>query len=137
MVWLRTLPREVMTNWPKPKTLKDLRSFLGFASYCCRFVPHFVQIARPLHELVCNLYEGGENGKRRNESVKSSWNQQCKEAFETLKQALTSPPVLAYPAHTKPFILEGDASNNGLGAVLSQEQDGRVRPIVYANHALR
>lgn len=43
---------EVVTNWPKPKTLKDLRSFLGFASYYRRFVPHFAQLARPLHELV-------------------------------------------------------------------------------------
>ena len=54
---------EAVTNWPKPKTLKDLRSFLGFASYYRRFVPHFTQVARPLHELVSNLYEGGKSGK--------------------------------------------------------------------------
>ena len=128
---------EAVTNWPKPKTLKDLRSFLGFASYYRRFVPHFAQVARPLHELVSNLYEGGKNGKQRNKSVEGSWNQDCQKAFESLKQALTSPSVLAYPDYTKPFIVEVDASNDGLGAVLSQEQDGRVRPIAYASRALR
>ena len=60
-----------------------------------------------------------------------------KKAFESLKQALNSPPVLAYPDYTKPFIVEVDASNDGLGAVLSQEQDGRVRPLTYASRALR
>ena len=128
---------EVVMNWPKPKTLKDLRSFLGFASYYRRFVPHFAQTAKPLHELVSKLYEGGKNGKQRNKSVESGWNQECQEAFENLKQALTSPPVLAYPMYTKPFIVEVDASNDGLGAVLSQEQDGRVRPIACASRALR
>ena len=128
---------EAVTNWPKPRTLKDLRSFLGFASYYRRFVPHFAQVARPLHELVSTLYEGGKNGKQRNKSVEGSWNQDCQKAFESLKQALTSPSVLAYPDYTKPFIVEVDASNDGLGAVLSQEQDGRVRPIAYASRALR
>ena len=55
-----------------------------------------------------------------------------KKAFESLKQALTSPPVLAYPDYTKPFIVEVDASNDGLGAVLSQEQDGRVSRVAFA-----
>ena len=128
---------EAVTNWPKPKSLKDLRSFLGFALYYRRHVPHFAQVARPLHELVSNLYEGGKNGKQRNKSIEGSWNQDCQKAFESLKQALTSPSVLAYPDYTKPFIVEVDASNDGLGAVLSQEQDGRVRPIAYASRALR
>ena len=128
---------EAVTNWPKPKTLKDLRSFLGFASYYRRFVPHFAQIAKPLHELVSKLYAGGKNGKQRNKSVEGGWTQECQEAFEKLKRALTNPPVLAYPLYTKPFIVETDASNDGLGAVLSQEQDGKVRPIAYASRGLR
>ena len=60
-----------------------------------------------------------------------------KKAFESLKQALTSPPVLAYPDYTKTFIVEVDASNDDLGTVLSQEQDGRVRPLAYASRAPR
>ena len=128
---------EVVTNWPRSKTLKDLRSFLGFASYYRRFVPHFSQLARPLHELVSTLYEGGKNGRQRNRSAEHDWTQECQEAFDSLKQALTSPQVLAYPDYTKPFIVEVDASNDGLGAVLSQEQNRKVRPIAYASRALR
>ena len=66
---------EIVTNWPKPKTLKDLRSFLGFTSYYHRFVPHFAQIARPLHALMFTLYEGSKNGTQRFKSAESSWNQ--------------------------------------------------------------
>ena len=128
---------EVVKNWPRPRTLKDLRSFMGFTSYYRRFVPHFAQRAKPLHELVSKLYEGGKHGRQRNKPVEDNWNQDCQEAFESLKQVLTSPPVLAYPIYTKPFIVEVDASNNGLGAVLSQEQDDQVRPIAYASRALR
>lgn len=112
---------EVVTNWPKPTTLKDLRSFLGFPSYYRRFVPHFTQLARPLHELVTKLYEGGRHGKLRGKSVECDWSRECQNAFESLKQTLTSPPVLAYPVYTQTFIVEVDASNEGLGAVLSQE----------------
>ena len=83
---------EAVTNWPKPKTLKDLRSFLGFASYYRRFVPHFAQVARPLHELVSNLYEGGKNGKQRNKSVEGSWNQDCQKAFESSSKPLPVHP---------------------------------------------
>ena len=83
---------EAVTNWPKPKTLKDLRLFLGFASYYRRFVPHFAQVARPLHELVSNLYEGGKNGKQRNKSVEGSWNQDCQKAFESSSKPLPVHP---------------------------------------------
>ena len=128
---------EAVTNWPQPKTLKDPRSYLGFASYYRRFVPHFTQLARPLHEVVSKLYEGGKHGKQRNKSIGNSWNQECQEAFNSLKQALTSPPVLAYPIYTQRFIVETDTSHDGLGVVLSQEQDGKVRPIAYASCSLR
>jgi len=111
--------------------------FLGFALYYRRFVPHFAQQARPLHELVSKLYEGGKHGRQRNKPVENNWNKECQEAFDSLKQVLTSPLVLAYPIYTKPFIVEVDASNDGLGAVLSQEQDGQVRPKAYASQALR
>jgi len=105
---------KAVKNWPKPSTLKDLRSFLGFALYYCRFVPHFAQQAKPLHELVSKLYEVGKHGRQRNKPVENNWNQGCQEAFESLKQVLTSPPVLAYPIYTKPFIVEVDTSNDGL-----------------------
>ena len=128
---------EVVTNWPQLQTLKELRSFLGSASYYRRFVPHFAQLAKPLHELVSQLYEGGKHGRQRSRAIGAGWNEKCQDAFNGLKAALTSPPVLAYPIYTKPFIVEVDASNDGLGAVLSQEQDVKIRPISYASRGLR
>lgn len=86
---------------------------------------------------MTKLYEGGRHGKLRGKSVECDWSRECQNAFEALKQTLTSPPVLAYPVYTQPFIVEVDASNEGLGAVLSQEQDGKVRPIAYASRSLR
>ena len=138
MVLQLTLTRQRwLKHWPKPRTLKDLRSFLGFASYYRRFVPHFAQRAKPLHQLVSKLYEGGKHGRQGNKPVEDNWNQVCQAAFDSLKQVLTRPPVLAYPIYSKPFAVEVDASNDGLGALLSQEQDGQVRPIAYASRALR
>ena len=128
---------EVVTNWPEPKTLKGLRSSLGFASYYREFVPRFAQIAKPFHELVAHLYDGGKRGKQRNRQIGELWGKPCQEAFVALKTALSSPPVLAYPIYTEPFVVEVDASNDGLGAVLSQEQDGKIRPIAYASRGLR
>ena len=128
---------EAVTKWPTPRTLKELRSFLGFASYYRRFVPHFAQVAKPLHELVARLYDGGKSVKGRNREIGGLWTQECQDAFTGLKAALTSPPTLAYPVYSRPFIVEVDASNDGLGAVLSQEQDGKVRVIAYASRGLR
>lgn len=125
---LKTDPNktEVEKNWPKPRTLKELRSFPGFVSYYRRFVPHFAPQAKPLHQLVSKLYEGGKNGRQRNKPAEGNWNQDCQEAFDSLKQVLTNPPVLAYPIFAKPFNVEVDPSNDGLRTVLSQEQDGQV-----------
>ncbi|KAK3707424.1 hypothetical protein QZH41_002496 [Actinostola sp. cb2023] len=128
---------EVVANWTVPKTLKEVRSFLGFASYYRRFVPEFSKTAKPLHALVAKLSEGGKVGRRRNKSINDEWNADCQKAFEEIKTALTNPPTLAYPVFTEPFILETDASNDGLGAVLSQTQDGRKRVIAYASRGLR
>ncbi|KAK3726383.1 hypothetical protein QZH41_005098 [Actinostola sp. cb2023] len=128
---------EVVANWTVPKTLKEVRSFLGFASYYRRFVPEFAKTAKPLHALVAKLSEGGKVGRRRNKAINDEWNADCQKAFEEIKTALTNPPTLAYPVFTEPFILETDASNDGLGAVLSQTQDGRKRVIAYASRGLR
>lgn len=95
-------------NWPKPRALKDPRSFLGFASYCRRFAPHFAQQEKPLHDLVSKLYEGGKKGRQRNKPAEDNWNQDCQEAFDSLKQVLTNPSVLAYPIFAKPFNVELD-----------------------------
>lgn len=96
----------------KTQTLiKDIRTFLGLCSYYRKFVYKFADITRSLHKLT-----------ELNEDF--HWDTNCQEALDKLKRALTSSPILSYPNDTRVFILDTDASNNGLGAVLSQEQTG-------------
>lgn len=127
---------EAVANWPRPQTVSDVRSFLGFASYYRRFVEGFAKLAAPLHRLVAVL--GGTKAKRSSgQNLLSMWSSECQQSFEALKTKLTTAPVLAYADFSLPFILEVDASYSGLGAVLSQEQGGKVRPIAYASRGLR
>ncbi|KAL8580634.1 hypothetical protein ACOMHN_043450 [Nucella lapillus] len=126
-------------SWPAPKTLHDLRSFLGFASYYRRFVLGFAKVAKPLHQLISQTYQKEKGQKRKSKKVDVSrdWNAGCQSAFQALKNRLTSAPVLGYVDFSLPFILETDASLDGLGAVLSQEQNGKRRVIAYASRSLR
>lgn len=115
--------------------MSELRTFLGFASYYRRFVEGFAQVAAPLHRLVAKA--GGGKVSSRRQELAALWSEQCEQAFRTLKQKLTTTPVLAYADFKLPFILEIDASHLGLGAVLSQEVEGKVRPVAYASRGLR
>ncbi len=127
---------EAVTQWRCPNTTGEVRSFLGFASYYRRFVEGFAKIAAPLHGLVAKL----TNPKRRRcteQDFADAWSMPCQQSFEELKRRLSVAPVLAYADFSLPFILEVDASYGGLGAVLSQEQGGKVRPIAYASRGLR
>ncbi|KAI0235706.1 hypothetical protein LSAT2_013784 [Lamellibrachia satsuma] len=119
-------------EWPIPQTLRQLRSFLGFASYYRRFVPRFTQLATPLHRVVTAACRDGK-GKR----IVDVWTEDCQHAFDALKLALTSAPVLGFADYRLPFTVETDASDNGLGAVLTQKQDGCRRVIAYASRGLR
>ena len=122
---ISTNPEKVhaVTNWPEPIKISELRSFLGFCSYYRRFIPNFATIAHPLNQLL-------------EKDIPFNWTKQCKDSFETLKQLLVSSPILAYPIPEKPYILDIDASHHGIGAVLSQEQDGQERPIGYYSRTL-
>lgn len=126
---------EVVANWQVPTTLSELRSFLGFASYYRRFVEGFAKLAAPLHKLVAEL--ASKKSKQTGQTELENWSEECQRNFEALKVKLTTAPVLAYADFSLPFILEVDASHGGLGAVLSQEQNGKVRPIAYASRGLR
>ena len=107
-----------------PTNVRMVREFLGLAGYYRRFVPNFSKVAGPLHNLT-------------RQDVPFVWTQRCQGAFDSLKDRLTTPPVLAYPCFTKPFVLHTDASGLGLGAVLEQEQeDGRLHPVSYASRTL-
>ena len=124
-------------DWPVPKTSKEVHSFIGLASYYCRFIPNFAKWSKPLNTLI--MPPAHQAKVRRGEMKKSDltefvWSKDCQEGFDALKHALTTAPVLAYPDYTQPFILETDASLKGLGAVLSQKgKDGEVRVIAYAS----
>ena len=105
-----------VATWPTPNSTKEVQSFLGFASYYRRFIQDFAEIAKPLHRLT-------ERG------VPFKWTAECQAAFEELRQQLISAPILADPDFGWQFILDTDASDMGLGAVLSQvDKEGRERP---------
>ena len=126
-----------VTSWPRPRTLKELRAFLGFASYYRRFVEGFARLAAPLHRLVGECQGPRSRPAPRPPPLDVKWSLECTEAFEALKQRLTTTPVLAYADFSLPFIVEIDASYQGLGAVLSQEQEGRRRPVAFASRGLK
>jgi len=110
-------------SWPVPKNKKQVRSFLGFCSYYRRFVKGFSSKARPLFKLT-------------EDHTRFIWTDSCQEAFVTLKQALISSPILSFPTEEGEFILDTDASNHGLGAVLSQKQKGQEKVIAYFSRTL-
>ena len=114
---------EAVKSWPVPRNAKEVRRFVGLCTYYRRFVRSFSDVARPLHELI----EKGQSFE---------WTKACEDSFQQLKDALVSAPVLAYPRTTEPFLLDTDASNVGVGAVLSQVHDGEEKVIAYYSHAL-
>ncbi|CAC5370038.1 Retrovirus-related Pol polyprotein from transposon 297 [Mytilus coruscus] len=102
---------KAISTVPVPTRQKQVRSFLGMCNYYRRFVDSYSKIATPLNGLL---------KKERERNFK--WNKQCQVAFDNLKQALLTPPVLAYPDMNKPFMLTCDASNSAIGFVLGQRQ---------------
>nr|KAG5695484.1 hypothetical protein BaRGS_011326 [Batillaria attramentaria] len=129
----QTEKTDVIRKWPVPRTTKDLRSFLGFAGYYRRFVEGYAKIAGPLHALA-NM----QQSKRKPLTLSEHWREEHQTAFDILKDALCGGQVLAFADFTHPFILETDASFEGIGAILSQKQaDGTTRAIAYASRRLR
>jgi transposase InsO family protein len=127
----------IVKEWPIPPSLKDLRKFLGFTSYYRRFVPHYAKVAAPLHQLVGRLAGRGRKKHRKDVLLGKEWGEVHMSAFEELRERLTSTPVLGYADFRLPFVVETDASHQGLGAILSQIQDGKRRVIAYASRGLR
>jgi len=108
-------------EWPIPHTKKQLRNFLGFSSYYRKFIKGFSSLAKPLYTLTEN-------------KNKFIWENKCQNAFDELKRVLSSSPVLSFPREEGEFIL--DASNIGIGAVLSQKQEGKEKVIAYYSRVL-
>jgi len=115
---------EAVSNLPPPTNLDQVRSFLGLAGYYRRFIPNFSHISSPL----VNLTKKGS---------KFSWTDKQEQSFSLLKKLLCTAPVLSYPHFDKCFILQTDASDMGLGAVLTQyDSSGQEHVISYASRSL-
>lgn len=111
---------QCVVDYPTPTDKDSTKRFVAFANYYRRFIRNFSRIARPLNHLA-------------RKKVEFKWTPECQIAFESLKKALISPTLLAYPDFSKPFILTTDASKFACGAVLSQEVDGVDRPVAFAS----
>lgn len=110
---------QIIAEWPAPLLVKELRSFLGMARYYRKYVKNFGIMAKPL----TNLLKKGEL---------YVWTSETESSFQALKSALITAPVLALPDFSKPFEIETDASDKGIGAVLQQ----MGHPIAYVSRAL-
>ena len=114
---------ESIKSWPSPRTTTEVRSFIGSCSYYRRHIKDFASISRPMHKLT-------------EKNCPFNWTEECENAFQTLKSALISAPILGFPDMAKPFILDTDASGFGIGSVLSQVHEGKEIVIAYFSKAL-
>ena len=117
---IATDPKKIraIQQWPRPTTVTEVRRFTGLTNYYRKFVHGYAKVARPLHDLV-----SGKNAKKKRTVVE--WTEDCEKSFNQLKQLCSNTPVLAYPDYKQKFKLYTDASESGLGAVLTQiKEDG-------------
>lgn len=115
---------EAITNFPIPRTIRQVRSFLGMCGWYQRYIAGYAALAAPITDLL-------------KKHSRFSWTTEAQSAFEILKDKLTSAPVLSHPDFTKPFVVQCDASNSGVGGVLYQIDDkGDEHPIAFMSHKL-
>ena len=117
---------EAVVSFPVPKTKKEVRTFLGLSGYYRKFIPGYAGVAIPLTDLT-----------RKSAPTCVRWTSECEVAFNQLKSLLCSEPVLRSPDFRKEFVLQTDASERGVGAVLAQVDDlGEEHPIAYYSRKL-
>ena len=124
---VKTDPKKVqdVRNFAPPRNVRDVQVFMGMTQYYMKFIKNFMEISLPIVQLM-------------KKNVKFVWGPEQQQAFETLKDCMTTAPVLAYPIDTGRFILDTDASDYAMGAVLSQMQHDEngvliERPIAYSS----
>ena len=117
---------EAVKQFATPQTKKEVRAFLGLTGYYRKFIPNYASVVVPLTDLM-----------RKSAPNNVCWNKKCDEAFKKLKEILCTSPVLRNPDFVRPFILQTDASERGVGAVLSQKDEtGEEHPIAYFSKKL-
>ena len=115
---------EKVAQWPAPPIAKEVQQFLGLAGYYRRFIQNFSAIEKPLHKLT-------------ERTSKFNCTNDCDTSFKQLKEKLVSAPILTFLDFGLEFVLDTDASNTGIGVVLSQVQDdGSEKVIAYASRLL-
>lgn len=125
---LRTDPEKIssMLNYPRPTNATEIKRFIGLCSWYRRFIKDFSTLNAPINILL--------KGKRKKDPI--VWTNEAEDAFIKIKQALVSAPVLCQPDFSKPFTVQSDASDVGVGGVLTQVLDGEERVIAYASRSL-
>ena len=113
---------DTITQWPTPRKVKDIQSFLGFCNFYRRFIFNYSEITIPLTRLT-----------RKN--VPWQWTSQCQLAFATLKQAFTETSILSHWVPNKQLIVETDASDYALAAILSIVLDDDIHPIAFLSRS--
>jgi hypothetical protein len=114
---------ETVEQLPPPTDVKSLKSFLGHAGFYRRFIKDFSKITKPLMHLF-------------QKDVAFDFDEKCLAAFQTLKSALVSAPIIQPPDWSQPFEIMCDASDYAVGAVLGQRKEGRVQAVYYARKTL-
>ncbi|CAI5459296.1 unnamed protein product [Closterium sp. Yama58-4] len=114
---------EAVKKWKVPENVKELQQFLGFANYYNRFVPQYAKIAAPLTDLL-------------KKDTPFKWDAPHQQAMEQLQTALTTAPVLILPDPDKDYVVEADASDQAVGAVLMQDHGNGLQPIAYLSKKL-
>ena len=112
-----------VVDWPTPTSVTDIRSFLGLCSYYRKFIKDFAKIADPLTRLT-------------QKDVPFKWDSKAQEAMDALKLCLVNAPILSYPDPSADFVLDCDASDIGIGGVLSQVIDGKEQVVCYGSKSL-
>lgn len=125
---LRTDPGKVsaMLNFPRPTTTTEVKRFIGMCSWYRRFIHNFSTLVAPINDLL--------KGRRKKQSIQ--WTPEAESAFVKIKQALISAPILRSPDFTKPFTIQCDASNTGVGGVLTQSIDDEEVVIAFCSRSL-
>ena len=118
---------EAVKDWPTPRSIKEVRSFLGFVSYYRKFIENHSAIVAPISDLTKT---------KDKTSNKFTWTLEAQTAFEKMKQALMSAPILILPDPSKPYVINTDASGFAIGACIMQDHGKGLQPIAYMSKKL-